>query len=172
MTTHAVAQIRTTHEIAYAQRLTDHGIECYCPTVVVMSRPSGKRCLSRVTAPRFPSYIFVAFDGIDYIDPVYQDSRFNGFLRVAHMVATIDEKQIAALRAWEGCEVMPEPVRPRLSTGDLAKPLDGPFGGMEGEVRLGNEGQIWLCGHKFTMPVQFTDASALILLESSCIKAA
>lgn len=166
MTTHAVAQIRTTHEIAFAQRLSERGIECYCPTVIMLARISGIRRPMKVHRARFPSYIFVAFDGLDYIDPVFQDARFNGFLRVAYMVATVDSEQIAVLRAYEGCEVVPEPVKPRLSNGDLAKPLDGIFGDMTGEVRLGNEGQIWLQGHDFPLAVRFSDASALILLES------
>ena len=165
--THAVAQIRTGTEQAFSERLTECGVVNYCPTVMMLARISGIRRPMKVSRPRFPSYLFVEMATVQFLHPVYQDSRFNGFLRVAHMVGVVSRAEIAALRAYEGREVTERSPVPGFIDGDLAKPSGGVCGGMTGEVRKGNEGQIWLQGYDFPLPVCFTDASALILLESS-----
>lgn len=158
--THAVAIVRAGDEHKFAERLTEAEQDAFVPTVTTITRPSGMRFPVKTERPRFPSYLFVKADTINYLDPVYQDSRFRGFLKVAHEIGFVPDSVIRALRAWDGCEVLPDPEKHPFAPGELVRVLGGVFGDMKGHVEVRNQ-EVWLNGYDFTVAVQIADLKIL-----------
>lgn len=161
--TYAVAKVRAGAEKDYADRLEEADQEVFLPTVKTLSRPSGMRWPVKTERPRFPSYLFVKAETIRYLDPVYQDRRFHGFLKIAHEIGLVSEAVIKALRAWDGCETLPDdPEVPGYAPGTLLRVRGmGAFHGYRGYVELSSASGVRLNGYDFTVAVQITDLKLL-----------
>lgn len=159
---YAVVKVRGGSERDYAERLEGADQEVFLPTVTSLRRPAGMRWPVKTELPRFPTYLFVKADTISYLDPVYEDSRFHGFLKIAHEIGLVSEAVINALRAWDGCETLPEePEGPEYAPGTLLRVLDGVFGDMKGYVEPWTGEGVRLNGYDFTVAVQITDLNLL-----------
>lgn len=148
----AIARTPSGQEMYFAERLSAAGQTAFVPTVTTTTRPSGMRFPVKSERPRFPAYLFVQAATISYLDPVYQDSRFRGFLKVAYQIAFVPDGVIRALRAWDGCEDIPEPKPVEYAPGELVRVLGGIFGGMEGEVCADRGTHVLLSGYDFPVP--------------------
>jgi transcription antitermination factor NusG len=158
--THAVAKVRAGAEQKFAERLKEADQEAFVPTVTTITRPSGMRFPVKTERPRFPTYLFVKADTIRYLDPVYQDSRFHGFLKIAHQIGFVPDSVVKALRAWDGCEALPEPETARFSPGELVRVLSGVYGDLKGYVEIRNE-EVWINGYDITVATHITDLNLL-----------
>lgn len=150
--TWAIARTPAGQEMYFAERLSAAGQTAFVPTVTTTTRPSGKRFPVKAERPRFPAYLFVQAETISYLDPVYEDSRFRGFLKVAYQIAFVPDGVIRALRAWDGCEDIPEPKPVEYAPGELVRVLEGMFGGMQGEVASDRGTHVLLYGYDFPVP--------------------
>lgn len=158
--TWAIARTPAGQEMYFAERLETAGQTAFVPTVTVVARIGSRRCLQKVQRARFPSYLFVKADTIQYLDMVYEDRRFRGFLKVAHQIHFVEDGAIRAIRAWKGYEVDIPPVQAAFAPGELLRVLEGICGGMKGEVMQRTDG-IWLNGYDFPKAFQFTDLKNL-----------
>ena len=153
-----IGAVTTGAEKNVSERLREAEQEVFYPKVTTMTRPHGRRCLAKVERPRYPSYLFVRAESVDFMDPVYQDSRFRGFLKVADRVGLIHEDEIAEMKAWDGC-IAPvvERIKPKFKDGDVVE-LQG-FARV-GEIEL-RDRQVWFNGYDCNMAIQISDLTLL-----------
>lgn len=155
--TWAIARTPSGQEMYFAERLSAAGQTAFVPTVTTTTRPSGMRFPVKSERPRFPAYLFVQAATISYLDPVYQDSRFRGFLKVAYQIAFVPDGVIRALRAWDGCEDIPEPKPVEYAPGELVRVLEGIFGDYKGIVQPWSGEGVRVRGCDFLMATTITD---------------
>lgn len=153
-----IGAVSTGAEQKVSERLRETDQEVFYPKAITMTRVGDRRRMAKVEKPRYPSYIFVRAETVDFLDPVYQDSRFRGFLKVADSFGFIHEAEIQQMKAWDGC-IAPvvEAPKPQFSTGDVVELIG--FARV-GEIELRDK-QVWFNGYDLNMAIQISDLTLL-----------
>jgi len=114
-----------------AERLSDSGIEVFCPLIKTMRQWSDRK--KKVQLPMFPGYVFVYVSELDRIKVLMDYSVLN-FVYWLGKPAVIRENEIDAIReiAEKGEEVSINSNE--FEIGQLVKIQEGPFKGMSGKV--------------------------------------
>ncbi len=153
-----IGAVTTGAEENVSERLLEADQEVFYPKITTMARIGDKRSLVKVEKPRYPSYLFVRAETVRFLDAVYQDSRFRGFLKVAEKVGVIHEDKIQQMKAWDGSiATVEEEVKPKFNNGDVVE-LVG-FARI-GEVELRGS-QVWFNNSDFNMAIQISDLTLL-----------
>ena len=113
------------------ERLSDAGIEAYCPLIKTLRQWSDRK--KKVQLPMFPGYVFVCVSEIERT-LVLQDFGVLNFVFWLGKPAVIRENEIAAIReiAENGEEI--NISSEAFEVGRMVKIPEGPFKGMTGTV--------------------------------------
>lgn len=116
------------HEVRAQQNLALQEVESYLPVITQQKMVRNKPQM--VTAPLFPSYLFIYFDPlVTSVSKIHNTRGANRIVGCREDMTPIDERIISALkRRVEG--YVPEEVKP-LGKGDKVKFVDGPFKDLE-----------------------------------------
>lgn len=153
-----IGAVTTGAEKNVSQRLREAGQEVFYPKVTTVARIGNGRSLAKVEKPRYPSYLFVRAETVRFLDAVYQDSRFRGFLKVAGKVGVLHEDLIRDMKAWNGSIATAEKeVKPKFNNGDVVE--------LVGFARIGQVelrgSQVWFNNSDFNMAIQISDLTLL-----------
>lgn len=116
------------HEVRAQQNLALQEVESYLPMITQQKTVRNKSQM--VTAPLFPSYLFIYFDPqITSVSKIHNTRGANRIVGCREDMTPIDDRIISALkRRVQG--YVPEDTKP-LDKGDKVKFIDGPFKDLE-----------------------------------------
>lgn len=152
-----VGNVRTGQELDVADRMSEIGVESYCPIETRMVRPAKKRKPMEVKRAALPGYLMVKRETIDDPETIYQDSRFHYFVQFDEYLATVCQCMINEIRSREVLGAF-QPLfvsGPVFGKGEVVKVPDGPCGGMRGMVVAASRGHYLLDNLDFTKAVWF-----------------
>jgi len=119
---------KTRHEIRAQQNLALQQVESYLPMITQQKTVRNKKTM--VTAPLFPSYLFIYFDPqITSVSKIHNTRGANRIVGCREDMTPIDDRIIAALKRRVQ-DYVPEEAKP-LGKGDKVKFIDGPFKDLE-----------------------------------------
>ncbi|WP_351124348.1 transcription/translation regulatory transformer protein RfaH [Shewanella sp. T24-MNA-CIBAN-0130] len=119
---------KTRHEIRAQQNLALQQVDSYLPMITQQKTVRNKQKM--VTAPLFPSYLFIYFDPqITSVSKIHNTRGANRIVGCREVMTPIDDRIVSALKRRVQ-DYVPEEVKP-LGKGDKVKFVDGPFKDLE-----------------------------------------
>ena len=156
----AVGHVDAGNEPAVRDRLANR-CQVYLPVVTRLVRPARLRKAIERQEAMLPGYLFVDLRTVSDFAPIVDEPGFHYFVGQDGRPSRMSEDELDKVRAVEGdMRAQGKPLT-LFVDGDVVRVKDGPFGGMEGEVRVGRNGGIVLIGYNFSVPTQWTDLTNL-----------
>jgi transcriptional antiterminator RfaH len=119
---------KTRHEIRAQQNLALQQVDSYLPMITQQKTVRNKQKM--VTAPLFPSYLFIYFDPqITSVSKIHNTRGANRIVGCREVMTPIDDRIVSALKRRVQ-DYVPEEAKP-LGKGDKVKFVDGPFKDLE-----------------------------------------
>lgn len=119
------------HEIKLASRLTDMGIECYCPTIKTIKQWSDRK--KKVEEPLFKSYVFVNVDEADR-ENIFHVPGFSRFVFWLGKPIVVREEEIIATKNFLNKVVHDSILVKKLEVGKEVRISSGVLKNMAGKL--------------------------------------
>lgn len=119
------------HELKLAQRVSDMGIETYCPTIRTVRQWSDRK--KKVIEPLFKSYVFVRLNEFNR-ESIYHVSGFSRFVFWLGKPAVVREQEINTLKNFMNKVVHETIALKRFEVGQHVRVQSGPLKDNEGTL--------------------------------------